>query len=329
MVAHIRYERWGCAAGVRATAPTLPPTPPPGVASSHVSQRTVSSCVLPASMRRAPLARQPASCPLLARRDEDEAEEAAGSMQEYEGHLVAHIKVPPTYFDAQQQSPAGGTPHALSRAPSDADVGPAGSATGGRDAAGGVTPSAGSAPHTPSVAAASALEIASLMLPGSAAAGSALAEAALSPGTAASWGVAVASQQARTQQAQQGRAEGQQDVQGDQQQQQQLGKPPGQPPRQVEPQQPGLQAQQPELSSSDAEAIRQASNTLVAAMSGTHSAHSTPPYRWGRHALGTPRCWPQKRGAWDLEEPVAPYRLSNHKWLSVRLPQRCALLLCL
>ena len=37
-------------------------------------------------------------------RDEDEAEEAG---PEYEGHLVAHIQVPPTYFEAQQPSPAG------------------------------------------------------------------------------------------------------------------------------------------------------------------------------------------------------------------------------
>lgn len=107
-------------------------------------------------------------------RDVDEAEEAAEAGQEYEGHLVAHIKVPPTYFEAQQQSPASGTPHSLSRAGSDLDAGGAGS--GSAPGSGGTKASSG--PSTPHFAAVSAHEIASMLLPG---AGAAATAAASSP----------------------------------------------------------------------------------------------------------------------------------------------------
>ncbi|KAL4430743.1 hypothetical protein ABPG75_005999 [Micractinium tetrahymenae] len=120
-------------------------------------------------------------------RDEDEVEEAAESGQEYEGHLVAHVKVPPTYFDAQQQSPAGSTPHALSRTPSETDARAAAGALGSSTVAGGGAPSAGSAPSTPRFTAVSPHEIASLLLPGAGAAAAAAA-AAGSPSTAGSMG---------------------------------------------------------------------------------------------------------------------------------------------
>ncbi|KAL4432378.1 hypothetical protein ABPG77_001677 [Micractinium sp. CCAP 211/92] len=191
-------------------------------------------------------------------RDEDEADEAAESMQEYEGHLVAHIKVPPTYFDAQQQSPAGGTPHTLSRTPSEADAAVPGGAAGS-----GAAPGGGSAPHTPRLAGASPQEIASLMLPsaGFPAAGAVAAAAAALQRATGSGADGAGTQQAQQQQHLQQQAEQQQQQEHPERTQQQ-GQPPG-------------QQQQQALSISEAEAIRQASDSLAAAM---NSAHSTPPY---------------------------------------------------
>lgn len=171
-------------------------------------------------------------------RDEDDAGEAAEAGLEYEGHLVAHIKVPPTYFEAQQQSPAGGTPHSLSRAPSDLDPATAAAAAGAGGAA-----HAGSGPTTPRFAAVSPKEIASLLLPGAgavtAAPAAATAAAAAAPGAAGLPSVPTqADSAAQQQQGQQGQQQG-------------------------------------ALSSRDAEVIKHASDSLAAAM---HSTHSTPPY---------------------------------------------------
>lgn len=110
-------------------------------------------------------------------RDEDEAEEAAEAGQEYEGHLISHIKVPPTYFEAQEQSPASGTPHALSRTPSGNDAGAVAGAGVSGGAAAGAGGGGGSGPTTPRLAGVSAHEIASMLLPGAGAAAAAAAAA--------------------------------------------------------------------------------------------------------------------------------------------------------
>ena len=163
------------------------------------------------------------ACPSLCCRDEDEVEDAG---PENEGHLVSHIKVPPTYFEAQQQSPASGTPHSLSRQQSDSDVQTAGGAGGGAASSGG--------PATPRLNPVSAHEIASMLLPGAGAAAAAAAAAAAGGGKA--------------------------------------------PTTPSQKQQQG----QPQLSSSDAEAIRHASDSLNAAMT---TPLSTPPFRCGRMQL--------------------------------------------
>lgn len=188
------------------------------------------------------------------------------SGQDYEGHLVAHIKVssrsggcwqapagqwgscsasspwaahcnpplqvPPTYFEAQQQSPAGSTPHSLSRSPSDTDAQAAGASGGsGNGASGGAgMNNSSSAPTTPQkLPPVSPHEIASLLLPGAGA------------------GAAAAA----------GRAGGVS-----------LPTSPGQ--LQQQPQSP------PPLSSSESEVIRHASDSLAAAMA---TPLSTPPYK--------------------------------------------------
>lgn len=106
------------------------------------------------------------------RRDEDEAGEAAESGQEYEGHLIAHIKVPPTYFEAQQQSPAAGTPHALSRSASGSNT-QAAAADGEGGGSGG--------PATPRFATVSPQAIASMLLPGAGGGGAAQSPQQQSP----------------------------------------------------------------------------------------------------------------------------------------------------
>lgn len=285
VIAHIRWadqERFACILAsrcceMRVRCPAIAPwllAPEPLAPMQAPARCLASARVLP--------------CLPLACRDEDEADEAAESMQEYEGHLVAHIKVPPTYFDAQQQSPAGGTPHALSRTPSEADAAVPGGAAGSGVAAGG-----GSAPHTPRLAGASPQEIASLMLPsaGSPAAG-AVAAAAAALQRATGSGVDGAG----TQQAQQQQHLKQQ---ADQQQQQehpgrdhQPGQPLGQQLQQGQPEHREPQQQQA-LSISEAEAIRQASDSLAAAM---NSAHSTPPYRCSGGVLGGQSVWQERRG---------------------------------
>ena len=155
---------------------------------------------------------------------------------EYEGHLVSHIKVPPTYFEAQQQSPASGTPHSLSRQQSDSDVQTAGgaggataAASGGGGGAGAAASSSGGGPTTPRFNPVSPHEIASMLLPG---AGAAVAAAAAG------------------------------------------GKAPTTPSHNQQGQQ--------QLSSSDAEAIRHASESLNAAMT---TPLSTPPFRCGAQVL--------------------------------------------
>lgn len=235
-------------------------------------------------------------------------------MQEYEGHLVAHIKVPPTYFDAQQQSPAGGTPRVLSRTPSEAEAGALDGAAAGGVAAAGAAPSGGSAPHPPRFAAASPQEVASLMLPGAgpAAQATAVAAAAASPAAAAGAGDGSGAQQADQQQQQQHQLQPGQA--------QQLGQPPGQHPQQAQPQSPGQQQQQQALSSSEAEAIRQASESLTAAMGGTHSAHSTPPYRCAEGGLDGPSCWLAKQDEILSRCLTADTLLDPSRFLGLRLP---------
>lgn len=79
--------------------------------------------------------------------------------------MIAHIKVPPTYFEAQEQSPASGTPHALSRTPSDTDAAAAAARAGAVGSGGPLTPRfVGVSPH----------EIASMLLPGVGAAAAAV-----------------------------------------------------------------------------------------------------------------------------------------------------------
>ncbi|KAL4859552.1 PAN2-PAN3 deadenylation complex catalytic subunit pan2 [Chlorella vulgaris] len=186
--------------------------------------------------------------------DEDEAEEAAG--QEYEGHLVAHIKVPPTYFDAQQQSPAS-----LSRAPSDLDTSAAGG--GASDAAagpaGGVGSSSSSHPSTPRKAAPGVLphEIASLLLPGAGAPSSAAAAAASATSAAAAAAAAAAALSGTVRQPLSPKSP-----------LQAMRPAAGAPP--YSPQSP------PPLSVTETEVIRNASDSLVAAMA---DPHSTPPYK--------------------------------------------------
>jgi hypothetical protein len=90
------------------------------------------------------------------------------------GHVPPAVQVPPTYFEAQQQSPAGSTPRSLSRTPSDADAPASGGPAGG-----------GSHPSAPGQAAAvSPAEIASMLLPGAGDAMAAAAAAAASGSTA-------------------------------------------------------------------------------------------------------------------------------------------------
>ena len=143
---------------------------------------------------------------------------------------MSHIKVPPTYFEAQQQSPASGTPHSLSRQHSDSDVQTAAGTAGGTTAAAGsggagaAASSSGGGPTTPRLNPVSPHEIASMLLPG---AGAAVAAAAAG------------------------------------------GKAPTTPSH-------NQQQGQQQLSSSDAEAIRHASESLNAAMT---TPLSTPPFR--------------------------------------------------
>jgi hypothetical protein len=202
-------------------------------------------------------------------RDEDDAEEAAESGQEYEGHLVAHIKVPPTYFEAQQQSPAAGTPHALSRSGSGTDTQAAGgSASGVAGSAAGGSGSGPTTPRMPAVPAVSPHAIASMLLPGAGAAAAAAAAAA-SP---------------RQQQSPQQQAVQQQSAQQQSTQQQQQQQPsPQQSPQQQQQQSPQQQAAQAaetqqQLSGAETEAIQKASDTLAATLSTPRSVHSTPPF---------------------------------------------------
>ena len=195
-------------------------------------------------------------------RDEDDAEEAAESGQEYEGHLVAHIKVPPTYFEAQQQSPAAGTPHALSRSGSGTDTQAAGNTGAGAGGSG----SGPTTPRLPAVPAVSPHAIASMLLPGAGAAAAAAAAAA-----------------PRQQQSPQQQSPQQQQQQPQQQQQQQSPQQQQQSSQQqvdqqaAQQQSPAAQAQQP-LSGADTEVIQQASDTLAAALTAPRSMHSTPPF---------------------------------------------------